>query len=842
MKSLIKQHLNVKECDIAPLAIQQNHDSTLRMRTIIDGIPSTLRLTATTARASNYQVLVQQADGSLLPAPPSPERAFRGVVDEQPGVIVGGSWLDDGFHGLAIMPDGSKHWIQPAASITPGVDPVQNLHVSFKGADILPCDRHCGVKDHHGQTHPIAPHQPLPLVGGVGINTSSETLCVAQIAIDADHEFFLAYGSVAATEARLNAIMNAVNTQYASEAGITHQISTIIVRESPADPYTSSDADTLLTQFGEHWDANHTGVTRDIAHLFTGKNMNGGTIGLAWLAVICEDDTYGYGLTEGTFSPSFACVTDVCAHELGHNWSCDHCACPSHTMNPSSTCANQFTAGSVSEIINHRNSVGCLDCGSPYNYAFQVSGDSVGDRLGDSVALGDVNGDDTPDIVVGASFDDQNGMNAGKVWVFNGDDGSLLWSKLGQAAGDRFGHSVAVSNGRVIVGAPYNDAKATNAGRAHVFNGLTGAPIKTYNGASTGDLYGFSVSGGKDVNNDGTEDILIGAPLNNIAGTDAGAVYLYHGATFGLLKRLVGERVGDRFGWSVAMLGKVNVDSHADFIVGAPYNDDQAINAGEIYVYSGINYLLLTTKRGEAAGDQFGRAVASAGFVNTDNRVDYAVGAPYADPGSRISAGRAYVYTGLTHFQVWTKNGVTAGDRLGSSISTAGDATADGKDDVLIGAPYQDGGGSNSGRTYACSGVDGSTLFTFTGQTAGDTAGVAVAGWSGDGQDRIAVTAPLRNDPSSDAGMAFVFNVLADNNDSNSDSPGTGASVSSVLCAADVAGQDRQVNGDDLLSVLNHWAQCASPCSSGCAGDVTRNCAVDHEDLVAIINAWGDCP
>jgi hypothetical protein len=257
-------------------------------------------------------------------------------------------------------------------------------------------------------------------------------------------------------------------------------------------------------------------------------------------------------------------------------------------------------------------------------------------------------------------------------------------------------------------------------------------------------------------------------------------------------------------------------------------------------VYSGSNYALLASKTGQAAGDQFGRVVASAGLINADTRVDYAVGAPYADPGSRISAGRAYVYSGLGHSQLWVKEGLTTGDKLGSSISLAGNVNGDATGDVIIGAPYQDGGGSNSGRAYVCSGANGATLFSFTGQTAGDTAGAAVAGWATEGRDRVAVAAPLRNDPNSDAGGVFVFETLAGAN--TNDSPTAAAATSVVFCAADVSGDDRRVDGGDLLAVISHWAQCSAPCVSGCPGDVTRNCAVDHQDLIAVINAWGDCP
>ncbi|MGY8757528.1 MAG: zinc-dependent metalloprotease family protein, partial [Phycisphaerales bacterium] len=80
------------------------------------------------------------------------------------------------------------------------------------------------------------------------------------------------------------------------------------------DPYTATDAGTFLDQFRTEWNNNQGSVQRDVAHLFTGKNLSGGTIGIAWLGVVC--DNYGYGLVESDCCGSFGCTTDLSAHEL----------------------------------------------------------------------------------------------------------------------------------------------------------------------------------------------------------------------------------------------------------------------------------------------------------------------------------------------------------------------------------------------------------------------------------------------------------------------------------------------------------------------------------------------
>ncbi|MEM9411288.1 MAG: M12 family metallo-peptidase, partial [Planctomycetota bacterium] len=159
---------------------------------------------------------------------------------------------------------------------------------------------------------------------------------------------------------------------------ITHVISGAVVRSSEPDPYTSSDAFTLLSQFRNEWLNNQGAIQRDVAHLFTGKSIQGGTIGIAWtIGGICT--TSGYCLSESDFNNALVCATDLTAHELGHLWNGSHCNCNSFTMNPSITCANNFNPnGTIPDIIAHRNSRTCLDSqANPSN-----------DNFVDSIAVG----------------------------------------------------------------------------------------------------------------------------------------------------------------------------------------------------------------------------------------------------------------------------------------------------------------------------------------------------------------------------------------------------------------------------------------------------------------------
>jgi hypothetical protein len=131
------------------------------------------------------------------------------------------------------------------------------------------CQARCGVLE--GQVSNYGEYGERGGCGGV--------LCVAELATDADREYFQSRGSnVAATNARIAAIVHVVNHQYQRDVQISHVIRTQIVRTAEPDPYSSTDPNSILAEFQNPWNANQTSVQRDMAHLFTGKDLNGNTI------------------------------------------------------------------------------------------------------------------------------------------------------------------------------------------------------------------------------------------------------------------------------------------------------------------------------------------------------------------------------------------------------------------------------------------------------------------------------------------------------------------------------------------------------------------------------------
>jgi hypothetical protein len=162
-------------------------------------------------------------------------------------------------------------------------------------------------------------------------------------------------------------------------------------------------------------------------------------------------------------------------------------------------------------------------------------GGGVGDYQGWAVAAaGDVDGDGFDDVAVGAPMCDAAGLDAGRVTVYSGFDGATRWIVDGPAPEGRFGWALAAAgdtNGDgvpdLVAGAPLLDLGGGRLGGAAVISGSDGSLLEVLPGEALFDSFGWAVGGPGDVNGDGFDDVLVGAPASNgPAGVDLGSAYL----------------------------------------------------------------------------------------------------------------------------------------------------------------------------------------------------------------------------------------------------------------------------------------------------------------------------
>jgi len=315
----------------------------------IDGQTWTLDLAPHSTRAPGYRVMRSDGPGDLVEVEASVVNTLRGVALEDQDSRVAGGMLADGLHLVVELSDGGRWWIEPVSSVVDGLP--GDMHVVYHEDDVLPYDGHCPVNGPQLVDELGRLPQGEPTDGGL------DDLSLAELAVDADNAYYNEWGqSIANVENRINLVINIVNNQYENEVAIRNGIVIIIVRTSQV--YTTNSAGGLLNQFRNRWLANHGDITRDVTHLFTGRNLDGSTIGIAFtIGGICT--TNAYCLAQNGVGP-LACETDLSAHELGHLWGAFHCDPCSTTMRSSLNCTNNFIQGSINSIVNHRNSRTCL--------------------------------------------------------------------------------------------------------------------------------------------------------------------------------------------------------------------------------------------------------------------------------------------------------------------------------------------------------------------------------------------------------------------------------------------------------------------------------------------------
>ena len=282
----------------------------------------------------------------------------------------------------------------------------------------------------------------------------------------------------------------------------------------------------------------------------------------------------------------------------------------------------------------------------------------------------------------------------------------------------------------VIVGAPrfVGLIGGSNAGRVYVFDGRTGLEIYTLDGTGQQfESFGYSVSSAGDVNNDGYDDIIVGSPgYNGAAGGSSGRVYVYSGLTRQLLFTLNGENPGDSFGSAVSSAGDVNNDGYDDIIVGAwKFGAFFPNFFGRAYVFDGRTGLEIYHWDGNA-GDWFGKSVSDAGDVNNDGYDDIIVGAVNVDGPAGTDAGAAYIYSGLDGQNLHSFYGTNMDGWFGNAVAGVGDVNHDSYDDVAI-SDYAIDASNFEGEINVYSGLDGTIILNKRGENFGERFGTSIA-------------------------------------------------------------------------------------------------------------------
>lgn len=291
------------------------------------------------------------------------------------------------------------------------------------------------------------------------------------------------------------------------------------------------------------------------------------------------------------------------------------------------------------------------------------------------------------------------------------------------------------------------------------------------NSGQSGAEFGIRIANAGDVNNDGIDDLVVGASRWDGGMTDSGGAFVYLGPGFTASSFLTINQTGAGFGAGVGGASDLNIDGFDDVVIGAPGFDGNSTNSGAAYVYFGgpgaFDQTADRTISGPNSSANMGAALRGIGDVNNDGIDDLAVGVPRYNPGGRPDQGGAFIFYGASNFNTTVDAVLTTNDvsvNSGNSLAS-GDVNGDGINDVIVGATGYESSGSfnNEGAAVVFLGGVGTidttpdAILRSARADATGGASVAVGDFNGDGIGDVLSGAPLSSVANTEAGMVQIW-------------------------------------------------------------------------------------
>lgn len=340
--------------------------------------------------ASGARVVWDDGDTRFEEPPAGVGQFFRGHLVGEPG-----SWarlrLDGGELMGIVASAGELYFFEPARHFFGPAAVGQSVAYRLSDTDPLPlgaCAAHGPPQRSFAGARTVLPgkvwprgvsREPAaPAHPGGAAGTALTVSALAEIGMVADYQYFNKHLGDSAAD--IAALINAVDGIYEADVGVTLRIRSTIVYTAAADPFSeTTDYGALLNEFSTFHDANDDTPSQilygaDVAHLMTGRDLDGSIIGVAWMSGLCAS-FWGSALSQD-FTTNFYVMTLLVGHEMGHNFGAPHdnesgspCASTPglYIMNPmlSSSLLQEFSACSQTQMADDVGAASCLDPYTP---------------------------------------------------------------------------------------------------------------------------------------------------------------------------------------------------------------------------------------------------------------------------------------------------------------------------------------------------------------------------------------------------------------------------------------------------------------------------------------------
>jgi hypothetical protein len=271
--------------------------------------------------APGARVLVVGPDGTREES--SSIELYKGRLADDPESWVRVSVRQGALDGMIWTRD-ETYFLEPRSRFFDGAAPAETIAYRLSDTDSEWGPGSCALDDPETLREMEAVGSGSADYAGLttGLGGGGAVYEEGEVGIVADYEYACAHGATAADD--MLSIMNQVDGVYKSAVGVTLRVATTVVYTSLSDPFSSTaDPQTLLNEFSNYKNTASSPVYgRDLAHLFTGRDLSGSVIGIAWVGTVCNN-YYGTGVSQD-FTTDNKSLVILTAHEIGHNFSAPH--------------------------------------------------------------------------------------------------------------------------------------------------------------------------------------------------------------------------------------------------------------------------------------------------------------------------------------------------------------------------------------------------------------------------------------------------------------------------------------------------------------------------------------